>query len=331
MAMQVLSGPSTIQGSPEWLAWRLRGIGASDAPIIMGKSPYTRAYELFKHKTGQGADPKRNPILQKIRERGRRLEPLARAQYEKQANTTVTPIVAESAVHPFIRASFDGFDVFSGEPLEVKCPGERAHKLALSGIVPEEYVDQVQQQIFVAEADWANYYSFDGQNGVLLRVPRDQARIDAIVAAELTFWDRVQAGVWASDEWAAAATHYLLIKREKDELEEREQLAREALFRLLPPGEKLREGCGVLISRASKKGEVDYTKLLADKGVAVTDQEVDSYRGKGSESFRIRVSKDFNLDDVDTTPLQMQSPKPIAVPDAPPNLGSYRETVDLII
>jgi predicted phage-related endonuclease len=48
MAMQVLSGPATIQGSPEWLAWRFKGIGASDAPIIMGKSHYTRAYELFQ-------------------------------------------------------------------------------------------------------------------------------------------------------------------------------------------------------------------------------------------------------------------------------------------
>ena len=331
MAMQVLSGPATIQGSPEWLAWRFKGIGASDAPIIMGKSHYTRAYELFKHKTGKGTDPKRNPILQKIRERGKLLEPLARAQYEKLTNTTVTPVVAESAVHPFIRASFDGFDLFSGEPLEVKCPGERAHKLALSGLVPEEYVDQVQQQIFVAEADYGNYYSFDGQDGVLLRVPRDQARIDQIVAAEVIFWERVQSGIWESDEWAAAATHYLLIKRERDELEEREQLAREALIALLAPGEKLREGCGVLLSRTNKKGEVDYTKLLADKGVVVTDTDVDSYRGKGKESFRITVAKDFNLTDVDTTPLQIHRPKAIAVPDAPPNLGKYRDTVELVI
>jgi hypothetical protein len=44
--------------------------------------------------------------------------------------------------------------------------------------------------------------------------------------------------------------------------------------------------------------------LLADKGVVVTDTDVDSYRGKGKESFRITVAKDFNLTDVDTTPCR---------------------------
>src|SRR5690606_2655687 len=28
------------QGSPEWLAWRAEGIGASDAATIMGENPY---------------------------------------------------------------------------------------------------------------------------------------------------------------------------------------------------------------------------------------------------------------------------------------------------
>lgn len=87
----------------------------------------------------------------------------------------------------------------------------------------------------------------------------------------------------------------------------------------------------MLLSRTNKKGEVDYTKLLADKGVVVTDTDVDSYRGKGKESFRITVAKDFNLTDVDTTPLQIHRPKAIAVPDAPPNLGKYRDTVELVI
>ncbi|WP_432263277.1 lambda-exonuclease family protein [Cupriavidus sp. TMH.W2] len=330
MVMNVLKGPVTVQGSPEWLAWRTKGIGASDAPIIMGKSLYTRAYELFKHKTGKGADPKRNPILEKIRERGRKLEPLARAAFEKMTNSQVTPLVAESSVHPFIRASFDGLDGFTGEPTEIKCPGARAHKLAIDGFVPDEYVDQLQHQMFVAESDWANYYSFDGTDGVLLRVARDQARIDQIVAAEVSFWNRVQAGVWATDEWSAAATHYLLIERELEEIEERKQLARQALIDLLGPGEKTKEGSGVIVTRSNKKGIVNYAKILLDQGITLTDAEFDSYRGKGSESVLVKVSKDVDLNNVDTTPLTMNAPKAIAVPDVP-SLGAYKESIDLVI
>lgn len=330
MAMQVLNGPETIQGSPEWLAWRLQGIGASDAPIIMGKSKYSRAYELFKHKTGKGADPKANPILARIRERGHRLEPLARAAYEKVSGNVVTPLVAQSSIYPFIRASFDGIDTFSGEPTEIKCPGDKAHALALGGVVPDEYVDQLQHQMFVAEADFANYYSFDGKDGCLIRVPRDQARIDEIVAAEVEFWGRVQSGVWESDEWAAAATLYLLTKAEFEEVQEREEMARKALIDLLGEAENQREGSGVLVTRVSKKGTVDYAKILADKNITLTDAELDTYRKKGSSSVTVKVSKDVDLNNVDPTALTIKPPKPVAVPDVP-DLGAYKESIDLVI
>ncbi|WP_425953110.1 YqaJ viral recombinase family protein [Ralstonia pseudosolanacearum] len=330
MAMQVLQGPATVQGSPEWLAWRKQGIGASDAPIIMGKSLYTRAYELFKHKTGKGPDPRRNPILEKIRERGHKLEPVARAAFEKLTNTQVTPIVAVSSIHPFIRASFDGFDMFSGEPTEIKCPGARAHKLALDGIVPDEYVDQLQHQMFVAESDWANYYSFDGTDGVWLRVARDQARIDQIVANELDFWNRVQSGIWETDEWASAATLYLIIEREYKEIEERRQLARQALIDLLGPNEEQKEGSGVLVTKSFVKGKVDYAKILADRNISLTDAELNGYRANGSDSVRVTVTKDIDLTAIDPSPLSLNPPKPVEVP-ALPDLGRYKETIDLVI
>ena len=38
------------QGSPEWLAMRRTKIGASDAPIIMGVSPWTTPLQLWEQK-----------------------------------------------------------------------------------------------------------------------------------------------------------------------------------------------------------------------------------------------------------------------------------------
>lgn len=319
MAMRVLSGPETVQGSPEWLIWRTQGIGASDAPVIMGKSLYLRAYELFKHKTGQATNTKPNPILQKIRERGHQLEPVARSLFERLTGNPIAPLVAVSERHPFIRASFDGYDSFSGEPTEIKCPGARAHSMALAGYVPEEYIDQLQHQMYVCESDWANYFSYDGtpgSSGVHLRLPRDQKRIDEIVAAEILFWERVQTRVWETDEWAAAATQYLIIKREIDELKEREELARQALIDLMPPGYCQREGSGVLVTRSPKKGEVEYSRLLADKNVTLTSIELDQYRKPDSDVVRVTVTVDLDVGAIDPSPLQMpKAGKPVVNPD----------------
>ncbi|URD45507.1 YqaJ viral recombinase family protein (plasmid) [Pseudomonas sp. BYT-5] len=190
--MRIITGPEAQQNSAAWFAWRSGGIGASEAPQIMGTSKFRSSYELFRLRLGIGPPPPANPFVDRIRARGHQLEPVARAAYERHTGSTVTPIIAESDSIPIIRASLDGFDPFQQIPVEIKCPGETAHGLALKGIVPPEYIDQVQHQIFVAEARFAHYYSFDGSNGVLLKVPRNQKRIDQILKAELDFWDRLQ-------------------------------------------------------------------------------------------------------------------------------------------
>ena len=39
------------QGSGAWLEWRHGGIGASDAPALMGENPWKRPARLFTEKT----------------------------------------------------------------------------------------------------------------------------------------------------------------------------------------------------------------------------------------------------------------------------------------
>ncbi len=40
-----------IQNTPEWHAFRRKRIGASDAPVIMGISPWKTPYQLWIEKT----------------------------------------------------------------------------------------------------------------------------------------------------------------------------------------------------------------------------------------------------------------------------------------
>ena len=71
-----------VQGSPEWLAYRAGHFNASDAPAMMGVSPYkTRAQLLHEMHTGLTAPV--DAQTQRIFDDGHRFEALARPLGEK--------------------------------------------------------------------------------------------------------------------------------------------------------------------------------------------------------------------------------------------------------
>ena len=66
-----------IQGSPEWLSYRTEHFNASDAPAMMGVSPYkTRTQLLHEMHTGIAADV--DEATQRRFDDGHRVEALAR-------------------------------------------------------------------------------------------------------------------------------------------------------------------------------------------------------------------------------------------------------------
>ncbi|WP_237706458.1 lambda-exonuclease family protein [Methylibium petroleiphilum] len=304
MGYRVVSGAQAKQGTPEWLAWRLNGLGASDAPAVMGRSKWTTPYGLYRQKIGLDPGPKMNPAMM----RGIKLEPKARAAYEKHTGNIMVPMVLESTTHPILRASLDGLEIDGSIALEVKCPGEEAHMLAKNGLVPDYYVDQTQQQLLVSGAKELHYWSFDGDNGALVIVYPDPARQQAIIDASLRFWERVTARVWESDEWAAAATLWRALKMESDAAAEREEAARKALISLLADDEQKREGAGVIVTRVTRKGTVDMAKLLASKGFTYTPEEEEKFRKKDSTTVQVREAA--TAEEINPEALQMPKEQP---------------------
>ena len=172
----------------EWHEWRAKGLGASDAPIVLGVSPWKTRHELWLEKTGQvGKDYKSNWAI----DRGNRLEPLARAHYELMVGFDAPPCIVEHRDHPFIRASLDGYSPSHKRVLEIKCPGKKDHDNALLGKVPKKYYPQLQHQLYVTGAKSCDYFSFDGHNGVIVSVPVDKPFIVALVYHLIEFWDCV--------------------------------------------------------------------------------------------------------------------------------------------
>jgi putative phage-type endonuclease len=177
------------QSTEAWLSWRREGIGASDAPVIMGLSPWQTEGELLLLKTGQNVERPANDAMQ----RGKRLEPVARRAYVDQTGIVVEPMCVQSCEHAWMRASLDGLSADGQHVVEIKCPGEKDHCLAAAGTVPEKYYPQLQHILAVTGLAEIFYWSFRFGHSVRLKVNRDDTFIAELIEKEVAFWTRVAA------------------------------------------------------------------------------------------------------------------------------------------
>src|SRR5277367_4327685 len=141
------------QGSEEWLSWRKTVITATDCPAILGSSPWATAYKCWQKKLGLIPEQKSNDAM----ERGKRLEPVIRERFINKYGLNMTPIVLESSEYDFLGASLDGLSDCGKYVLEIKTGGHNLYKMAQDGVVPQYYLDQIQHQLLVTEAEKCFY------------------------------------------------------------------------------------------------------------------------------------------------------------------------------
>lgn len=180
------------QAGPAWHAWRREGFGASDAPALIGDSPWANSNDVLATKLGL-REVKENEAMR----RGKMLEPLARAIYVERTGIQVRPCCIVHDEHPWLRASLDGLSVDNDLILEIKCPNNRAHWTALQGRVPDYYRAQLQWQLAAAGLDKLHYWSysdrdpFEGRDrGALVEVGRDEAFIKRLLDRGQEEWER---------------------------------------------------------------------------------------------------------------------------------------------
>ena len=179
----------------EWERWRAQGVTASEAAIILGRSPYKTPWRLWAERTGlaRAADLSANPHVQ----RGNALEDAARRAFEERHDTLLLPLCGESEEHPVLRASFDGI-ADDGAPVELKVPAERtfaevAAKTDARRPPSALYWPQVQHQLCVAGAErgWLVFYG-GPQRLLEFPVERDEAFLsEELVPACLQFWEAI--------------------------------------------------------------------------------------------------------------------------------------------
>lgn len=137
------------QDTDEWFNFRKNKLGASDAPIIMGISPWKTPYQLWQEKLGFRSIPVMNEAMQ----RGKDLEPLALQSINLELGSEMIPLVFQHESLDFMTASLDGYDEKNKIACEIKCPRGSDHELALQGKIPEKYIPQLQHQMEVCELD----------------------------------------------------------------------------------------------------------------------------------------------------------------------------------
>jgi len=276
------------QNTAEWHRWRRRGIGASDAPVIMGETPFKTPRTLWSIKTGRMQEGPAGPAAR----RGRDLERFARRAYERQTGIQVEPLCLVHQEFEWMRASLDGLSFDGTTLLEIKCPlSLRDRASAQEGRIPSQYHAQLQHQLEVSGADRAHYWSFHGSDGILVEIRPDREYAKRLVEAEAAFWNLVKENRWpelaneeldlsADPKWRHAALCYREVRLRLERAAFEEHNLRATLKRMATA--KRTWGCGVEVLQSSRKGAVDYSAVPELRGV-----NLEPYRKPGVAVVKI--------------------------------------------
>lgn len=294
--------PEDVQGGKAWHDWRSKGLGASDAPIIMEVSPWSTPFKLWELKTGRKL-PDEAGFAAK---RGQALEPIARKKYEELHKFAFPPRTFEAGI---FRASMDGWNDELHCGLEIKCPGREDHERAKQKEIPEKYFWQIQHQFFVTGAKWIDYFSYfvekdgDKYDGDCekIRCYPDKEAINKYVERAEKFWTLVTNDTpppigdrdfheVKQGELVRIAERFELATQEFNVAKQRLELVKEEFIEHCKQKGWNRVKCQrTRMTEVTRKGNVDYSKVKELKGI-----DLEPYRKKETTYFKIDLvdSKD---------------------------------------
>ncbi len=177
----------------DWLEYRKRGIGGSDASIVCGISRYKSPVQLWMEKTDQIQPQEAGEAAYW----GNQLEALVREEFSKRTGIDVRQVkqLLQSEEHPFMLANLDGVCessdygtcIFEAKTASSFKAGE------WEGAIPDEYYLQIQHYMAVTGYRAAYIAVLIGGNTFRWKlIERDEEMISMLIAFEAVFWDHVQ-------------------------------------------------------------------------------------------------------------------------------------------
>lgn len=282
------------QGSQEWLAWRKTVITATDCSCILGNNPWVTPYKCWQRKLGLIEEQQSNEAM----ERGKRLEPKARAHFIERFGIEMKPMVVENLKFDFLGASLDGINLYGNVILEIKCGGAKLHEMAARGEIPQYYQDQMQHQLLVTGAPKCYYYSYlemdDKCDGIRIEVLPDPKFKEMFMPKAREFWkcvafseppalqDTDYIDMSEIPTWNTCASEYKKLCDQIKSLEEAKENYRKELLKLC--NDHNCKGNGIKVMKTTMKGRVDYEVIPELKGI-----DLDKYRKNATNTWKIMM------------------------------------------
>ncbi|CAM5543373.1 hypothetical protein TMEC54S_00433 [Thauera mechernichensis] len=294
------------QRSQEWHDWRagkdIDGprITASNIAVIAGISPFKSRYQLWEEMTGRREPDKMNPAMA----HGVETEDEALAAWIQDHGDYAQPCCIEHDGIPWVAASLDGLTLTGTKAVEIKCPYSRygdAPKLwvsAQAGEIPAYYLAQMQWQMFASNGEILSmdFWVYWAGKGIKIPVQSDPLEQQRLYAEAKIFREAViNDDIPATDAWIDAASAWRQAKLEYDMAKETLDARAKDIENLLAAnGESSYEGCGIVATKYSSKGAVDYGALFESvkehHGIDLV-MLAEQFRKDDSERFKITFQK----------------------------------------
>ena len=171
----------------EWLAYRKRGIGGSDAGAVCGLNPYRTAIQVYYDKTTTEIQQTDNEAMRQ----GRDLEDYVARRFMEATGKKVRRANAMyyHEDHPFMLADVDRMIVGENAGLECKTASPYMEDKWKDGNVPVHYLIQCHHYMAVCGADaWYIAALILGRGFVYYRIDRDEELISSLIQIETDFW-----------------------------------------------------------------------------------------------------------------------------------------------
>lgn len=181
-----------------FLSERRKGVGGSDAPAVLGISPWKSAYELYLEKRGELSEE--DLTDNEAVHFGNVLEDVVAQEYVRRTGRKVAR-VNKPLVHPdrpYMRVNLDRRIVGERRILECKTADRfTAHQWGEEGTdqVPDHYAAQCFHSLAVVGADAADLAVLIGGNRfAIYTLERDDTVIQMLYEREADFWRAVTEG-----------------------------------------------------------------------------------------------------------------------------------------
>ena len=175
----------------EWLMRRRKTIGGSDAAGIVGLSRWASPFSVWADKTGRAAEKEDTEAMRQ----GRDLEDYVARRWMEESGKRVyrLPAMLYHPKYPFAHADVDRMVMGENAGLECKATFSLDLKQFNGVEFPVQYYAQCVHYLAVTGAGrWYLAVLAYGRGFFTFVLERDQAEIDALMAAEADFWKLVE-------------------------------------------------------------------------------------------------------------------------------------------